>query len=117
MVMKSSVFWDVRPCSLLKVSQSFGGTRHLHLQGQRISQARNQQVASRVIHLPRADIYIGNRRDLSNKLSIPIGLLTEQSEPAGVQDNTSVPITCLAEQSEPIGEKMRVTSMDTEKVC
>jgi hypothetical protein len=25
-VMKSSVFWDIMPCSLLKVNQHFGGT-------------------------------------------------------------------------------------------
>jgi hypothetical protein len=28
--MKSSVFWDITPCSLLKVTQRFGGTCHLH---------------------------------------------------------------------------------------
>jgi hypothetical protein len=44
-VMKSSIFWDIRPCSLLKANQSFGGTCHSHLQGQTISQARNQQEA------------------------------------------------------------------------
>jgi hypothetical protein len=30
------------PCSLLKVNWRFGGTWHLHLQGRRISTARNQ---------------------------------------------------------------------------
>jgi hypothetical protein len=39
------VFWDITPCSLLKVNQRFRGTCCLHLQGQRISQARNQCVA------------------------------------------------------------------------
>jgi hypothetical protein len=33
-VMKNSIFWDVTPCSPLKVSRRFGGTYHLHLQGQ-----------------------------------------------------------------------------------
>jgi hypothetical protein len=42
-IMKSSVFWDIMPCTLLKVNWHFGGTCCLHLQGQRISQASNQQ--------------------------------------------------------------------------
>jgi hypothetical protein len=40
--MKSSVFWDIGPCSPLKVNRRFGGTYRLHLQG-RISQARYQR--------------------------------------------------------------------------
>jgi hypothetical protein len=32
-VMKSSIFWDITPCSLFKVNQRSGGTRCLHLQG------------------------------------------------------------------------------------
>jgi hypothetical protein len=40
--MKSTIFWDITPCNPLKVNQRFGGTYHLHLQGRRISQARNQ---------------------------------------------------------------------------
>jgi hypothetical protein len=43
---KSSVFWDITPCSPLKVNQRFGGTSRLHLQGRSISQARNQLPAS-----------------------------------------------------------------------
>jgi hypothetical protein len=38
-LMKGSTFWDT-PCSRLKVNQCFGGTCPLHIQGQRISQAR-----------------------------------------------------------------------------
>jgi hypothetical protein len=42
-VMKSSsVFWDVTPRSLLKVSHRSRGTCRLHLHCQRISQTRNQ---------------------------------------------------------------------------
>jgi hypothetical protein len=33
---QSSNFWDITPSSPLKVNQCFGGTCHLHLQGQRI---------------------------------------------------------------------------------
>jgi hypothetical protein len=41
-VLKSSIFWDKTPCSLLKIKWRFGGTRRLHLQDQRLGQARNQ---------------------------------------------------------------------------
>jgi hypothetical protein len=43
--MKISIFWDITPCSPLKVNRRFGGTYRLHLQGPRISQARNQREA------------------------------------------------------------------------
>jgi hypothetical protein len=44
-VVKSCIFWDVTPCSPLKLNRRFGGTCRLHLQGRRISQARNQREA------------------------------------------------------------------------
>jgi hypothetical protein len=46
-VMKSSVFWDIMPCSPLKLYRRFGGTCRLHLQRRRICQARSQRVAIR----------------------------------------------------------------------
>jgi hypothetical protein len=42
-VMKNTIFWDITPCSPLKVNQHFGGTYSLQLQGRRISLARNQR--------------------------------------------------------------------------
>jgi hypothetical protein len=44
-VMKSSIFSDIMLSSPLKVNRRFGGTchRHLHLQAERISRARNQR--------------------------------------------------------------------------
>jgi hypothetical protein len=42
-VMKSTIFWDITPRSLLKVNRRFGGTYRLHLHGWRISRARNQR--------------------------------------------------------------------------
>jgi hypothetical protein len=39
-VMKSSMFWDITPCSLFKVNRRFGGTSCLHLHGRRILQVR-----------------------------------------------------------------------------
>jgi hypothetical protein len=42
-VMKSTIFWDITPCSPLKVNRRLGGTYRLHLQGRKISRARNQR--------------------------------------------------------------------------
>jgi hypothetical protein len=44
-VVKSSIFWDITPCGLLKVNWHFTGPCGLHLHGRRISQARNQHEA------------------------------------------------------------------------
>jgi hypothetical protein len=43
--------YTVIPCSPLKLNRHLGGTCRLHLQDRRISQARNQQVASRALHV------------------------------------------------------------------
>jgi hypothetical protein len=42
MVMKSYIFWDIMPCSHLKINGRFGGKYRLQLQDGRINQARNQ---------------------------------------------------------------------------
>jgi hypothetical protein len=42
-VMKSTIFWDITPSSPLRANRRFGGTYRLHLQGRRISRARNQR--------------------------------------------------------------------------
>jgi hypothetical protein len=39
-VMKSSIFWVITPCSPLKVNRRFEGTCPFYLQGRRISQRR-----------------------------------------------------------------------------
>jgi hypothetical protein len=41
--MKSTIFLDVTPCCPLKVNRRLGGTYRFHLQGLRISRARNQR--------------------------------------------------------------------------
>jgi hypothetical protein len=40
---KSYIFWDITPCSPLKVNRCSGGTYRLHLQCRRISRARIQR--------------------------------------------------------------------------
>jgi hypothetical protein len=37
-VMKSSIFWDITPCSPLKVNRHFGRTCRIYFKGRRISQ-------------------------------------------------------------------------------
>jgi hypothetical protein len=41
-MLKSTIIWDITPCSPLKVNRRFGGTCRLHLQGRIISRARYQ---------------------------------------------------------------------------
>jgi hypothetical protein len=43
--MESSIFWEIRLCSLLKVIQRFGEKCCLHLQDRKIGQERNQHEA------------------------------------------------------------------------
>jgi hypothetical protein len=45
--LKISIFWDITPCSPLKVNRRFGGTCRPHLHGRRICQARNQGASTR----------------------------------------------------------------------
>jgi hypothetical protein len=40
---KSTLCWDITPCSPLKVNRRFGGIYRLHLQGRSISRLRNQR--------------------------------------------------------------------------
>jgi hypothetical protein len=43
--LKSSIPWDMMACSLANVTQHFGETYCLHLQDQRVSQAKSQDEA------------------------------------------------------------------------
>jgi hypothetical protein len=45
---KTVIFWDITPCSALKVNRRFRGTCHLHLQGRGMRQAETsmKQVGS-----------------------------------------------------------------------
>jgi hypothetical protein len=40
--LKPSVFWDITPCSQLKINQHFGGTFRLNLQVIKVSEIINQ---------------------------------------------------------------------------
>jgi hypothetical protein len=45
LIMKSPIFWDIMPCSLLKIHPYVARTCHLDLQARRISYGRNQHEA------------------------------------------------------------------------
>jgi hypothetical protein len=42
LIMKSTIIWDMIPCSSLEVNRRFGGTYCLYLQGRKIIPARNE---------------------------------------------------------------------------
>jgi hypothetical protein len=44
-VIKSNLFWDITPCSLLEVNRRFGGKYLRHLQGRRIIRVRYHSCA------------------------------------------------------------------------
>jgi hypothetical protein len=49
--MEGSVFWNITPYSSLKVNRRFGGTCCLHFQVLRISQARYQRGATKLLYV------------------------------------------------------------------
>jgi hypothetical protein len=63
MVLKSSIFWDITPCSPWKFKLRFGGTCRLHHHGWRISQVGNHHEAgSKECH---GDLLLRNPGSLS----------------------------------------------------
>jgi hypothetical protein len=67
-VMKSYVFRDITPCSLLKVNRRFGGICCFHLQGRSISQERNQCETSTCLFFDPED---GGNMSLRNVGRLP----------------------------------------------
>jgi hypothetical protein len=45
---KSTIFWNITPCSPLSVNRRFGGKYRLYLQGRKISWARNQRESTSI---------------------------------------------------------------------
>jgi hypothetical protein len=86
-ILKCSVLWDIM-CNLLKVTWRFGGTCHLHLQGGRLSHARNQPKAGskQSSWLAEIPVFIGTRRETQGNKSVPGGLPIRQNEPVRVQE-------------------------------
>jgi hypothetical protein len=76
-VMKSIIFWDMTPCSLLSFNRLFGGTYHLHLQGRRNKFSKNQQrwrryfTSKRRLKLDGIDGVISQKMILFNLQRVP----------------------------------------------
>jgi hypothetical protein len=58
-VMNITMFWDVTPCSQLKIKRRFEGMYRLHLQG-RISRARKMTSRATIDHEDGGDIFLRN---------------------------------------------------------
>jgi hypothetical protein len=61
-IVKSSAFWDITPCSPLKDNRRCGGTYRLHLQGQRINSASCWFLAWLILRLWRRKRYVPRKR-------------------------------------------------------
>jgi hypothetical protein len=69
--MKSIIFWDVTPCSLLRCHRRFGGTYRLHFQGRRTN---FQQEPARRINCEPENWCIYRKQKVRGKWSsVPIG--------------------------------------------
>jgi hypothetical protein len=64
---KSTIFWDITPCSPVSDNRRFGGTYRLHLQGRNNKLSKKpawKKVASRIIRQLEIQVFIGNRREV-----------------------------------------------------
>jgi hypothetical protein len=96
--MKSTIFWDITPCSPLSVNRSFGGTYHLHLQGPSIRRARNQRESRwQAEQYARRNFGLCRKREGSGRMELSSGWLACRTE-----WNHQHP---LALTSEPTGDK------------
>jgi hypothetical protein len=87
--LKISIFWDITPCSPLKVNWRFGRVFRLHLQDRRKIQARNQHKAGNKraeyghgIFLQKSRLtFIGQHGDISQKAELFITVDVSTSSP------------------------------------
>jgi hypothetical protein len=62
------MFWDIMPCSLLKVDRRFGGARSLQLQSRKISQETSMKQVESAADYILWDVgpLLGNDREISS---------------------------------------------------
>jgi hypothetical protein len=48
-VMKSTILWDITPCSLLSVNRRFRGIYRLHLQGRKNKLSKKSAVVKQIL--------------------------------------------------------------------
>jgi hypothetical protein len=68
-----------------------------------------KQVASRAIGLPKILDCIGNRREMMQDKSVPVGPPIGQNEPIGMQAQLASSHWLSTQLSEPMGDKTRIT--------
>jgi hypothetical protein len=90
------MFWDTMPRNQLRVNRSFGETYRLHLQGLRISRARNQRESRWYVPLKRRLTFNGLHGIASKKTELFITTAVRTSE-FTKQGNGSIPRNRLAE--------------------
>jgi hypothetical protein len=80
--MKSTIFWDIIKCSLLNVNWHFGETYRLNLQGQEHAKQETTVKTSGKHSNRQARILdsIGNRREMEECNSVPVGSPMGQNE-------------------------------------
>jgi hypothetical protein len=111
--LKSTIFWDITPCSPLKVNRCFGGTYRLHLQDRRIRRARNQWQAERYVPPKRRLTCNGLHGVISQKIVLFITTAVSTSNPTGFPRfavamhinriyyrSQNMPIFCLFKENE-----------------
>jgi hypothetical protein len=78
--MTSSLFWDITPCSPVKINSCFGGTYRYHLQGRIVSQATNQGEAGKkqIFILISCWAYPEDGGDISSETSADFHLTTRR---------------------------------------
>jgi hypothetical protein len=87
------VFGDITPCSLLKVNRRFTEVFHLHLQGWRVSRARNQNEAGikqRRAYIPEGRTLYNNHCDNLKAYMILDQLAKKRSAFDGSQNFTTI---------------------------
>jgi hypothetical protein len=101
---KSSVFWDIMPCSPLKVRRRFRGTCRLHLKGRKITRAKSQR-ANRWLCLPQVFTQVSCSA-YSSTLKIEATCSTEAGSPdftliscSAYSSVLKMDVTCFSETS------------------
>jgi hypothetical protein len=85
LTLQITIFWDITPCSPLKVNRRFGGTYRIHLQG-RISRATYQHESRW-----QARIILHNHLCENRSSYMVLALLKRENSPAPTGSRTPTP--------------------------
>jgi hypothetical protein len=57
-LLRNSILWNIMACSPVKFNGRFGGTYQFHVQGRRVSQARNKQQAEQLAIATESSVFL-----------------------------------------------------------